>query len=81
MTAVQPSYASVLSTSMSIVKPPVNELEPIRLFLQNALTGRMKGQNQGYNAVIQQFRVKDDPDMLWKVIITLNQFISLILSR
>jgi hypothetical protein len=73
--------SSQLSGAESITLPSQAELEPIKSFLQNALTSKQRGQPQAYNAIIQQFRMKDDPEMLWKVVIALNSFISGILSR
>lgn len=86
--SVSSSYTSSSSTLSSFSKSSFNfetitaaELEPIKLFLQTALQNKQRGQPQGYNVLVQQFRSKDDPEMLGKVVIALNSYISGILAR
>jgi hypothetical protein len=69
------------ATQQTTTLPTDSELEPVKLFLQNAFVSKQRGQTQAYNVIIQQFKVKDDPEMLWKVILALNGFVSGLLSR
>lgn len=58
-----------------------SELEPVKAFLNTAFQLKLRGQPAQYNAIIQQFRAKDDPETLWRVIIALNSFTSEIMLR
>ena len=80
--------ASVLNPVQGFVPVPHQqlqmspaELEPVKAFLNTAFTLKLRGQPAQYNAIIQQFRAKDDPETLWRVIIALNSFTSQIMSR
>jgi hypothetical protein len=64
-------------------QPQINpaELEPVKAFLNSAFTLKLRGQPAQFNAIILQFRAKDDPETLWRVILALNSFTSQIMSR
>ncbi len=70
------SASSTLTTGLTEA-----EMEPVRNFLNNALQAKQNGQPLQYQIVVQQFKVKDDPETLWKVVIALNSFASLLTSR
>lgn len=77
-----PGIVTIMSASFSIGTGLTEaEMEPVRNFLNNALQAKQNGQPLQYQIVVQQFKVKDDPETLWKVVIALNSFASLLTSR
>lgn len=59
----------------------VPDIEPVKNFLANALNTKISGDGVQYNIIIQQFKVRDDPDTLWKVLIGLSSYTSLFTQR
>lgn len=57
------------------------DLEPIKNFLQTALQAKIQGNHVQYNVILHQLKVRDDPDILWKVILCLNSFTPLLTTR
>lgn len=73
---------NMASTSSSGVATVSNvDLEPVKAFLQNALNAKLQGNSGPYNVIVQQFRVKDDQETLWRVILALNSFTSLLTQK
>ncbi len=69
------------SSSGAISTTPTIDLEPVKAFLQSALQGKLQGNPGPYNVIVHQFRAKDDPETLWRVVLALNSFTSLITQR
>lgn len=63
----------------NMLAPP--DIEPIKNFVSKALQSKARGDAANYNHIVQQLRVKDDPDLLWKLLIALSSSISLLTSR
>lgn len=59
----------------------VPDNEPVKNFLNHALTARTKGDSVQYDLIVKQIRSKDDPDTLWKVLIGLSSFASKLTQR
>lgn len=52
----------------------IPDIEPVRTFLANALNLRLNGDKAQYELIVNQLRVRDDPDTLWKVLVALCSF-------
>lgn len=52
----------------------VPEIEPVRTFLSNALNLRLHGDKTQYDLIVEQMRVRDDPETLWKILVALCSF-------
>lgn len=52
----------------------IPDIEPVKTFLANALNLRIKGDKVQYELIVNQLRVRDDPDTLWKVLVALCSF-------
>lgn len=52
----------------------VPEIEPVRTFLQSALNLRQSGDKTQYELIVDQMRVRDDPETLWKILVALCSF-------
>jgi hypothetical protein len=50
------------------------DIEPVKTFLANALNLRLSGDKTQYELIVNQLRVRDDPDTLWKVLVALCTF-------
>jgi hypothetical protein len=77
------SVATSATTSNGHPQPQLTaqELEPVRNFLNGALNAHLKGSSAQYNAILNSFRSRDDQETLWKVILALNSFASLLTQR
>lgn len=52
----------------------VPEIEPVKTFLANALNLRLNGDKTQYELIVDQMRVRDDPETLWKILVALCSF-------
>lgn len=52
----------------------VPEIEPVRTFLSNALSLRLSGDKAQYDLIVDQMRIRDDPETLWKILVALCSF-------
>lgn len=52
----------------------IPDIEPVKTFLSNALNLRLNGDKAQYELIVNQLRVRDDPDTLWKVLVALCSF-------
>ena len=52
----------------------IPDIEPVKTFLANALNMRISGEKTQYDLIVNQLRVRDDPDTLWKVLVALCHF-------
>ncbi len=52
----------------------VPEIEPVRTFLSNALNLRLSGDKAQYDLIVDQMRIRDDPETLWKILVALCSF-------
>jgi hypothetical protein len=52
------------------------EMEPIKTFIGQALSGKASGETLYYDNICKQLRERDDQEVLWKVIIGLSSFIT-----
>jgi hypothetical protein len=52
------------------------DLDPVKAFLSASLQQHCNGNSSQYHIIVQQFRLRDDPETLWKVILALNSFTS-----
>ena len=52
----------------------VPEIEPVRTFLSNALNLRLNGDKSQYDLIVDQMRIRDDPETLWKILVALCSF-------
>lgn len=52
------------------------EMEPIKTFIGQALSGKASGETLYYDNICKQLRERDDQEVLWKVIICLSSFVT-----
>jgi hypothetical protein len=52
----------------------INDIDPVKTFLANALNLRVSGDKVQYELIVHQLRVRDDPDTLWKILVALCSF-------
>ncbi len=70
---------SAVASSSQQIAP--SDLEPVKNFLNGALNAHLKGSSAQYSAILASFRSRDDQETLWKVILALNSFASLLTQR
>lgn len=52
----------------------IADIEPVKTFLANALNLRLNGDKTQYELIVNQLKVRDDPETLWKVLVALSSF-------
>ena len=58
-----------------------DELKPVRQFLDQALQKKERGDLVHYNHLVQQLKVRDDPETLWRVYLGLTSCVSQLTHR
>lgn len=55
-----------------------SDLQPAIQFVQNGLNDKLKGKSNHYNHIVAQVLKRDDPDMLWRLLLALCTNVSLL---
>jgi hypothetical protein len=58
-----------------------SDLGPVKTFLAETLKSHIQGLSTQYNLIINQIRVKDDPETLWQVLIAMKSFVSILTTK
>lgn len=58
------------------------ELDPVKTFLRKSFDALMKERDRRhYDLIVDQIRKNDDPDTVWRVLIALSGFTSLLTNQ
>ena len=75
----QSSIVHKSTVVIDYLDPP--DLIPVKTFVLNSLSTKIKNNSMQYALIIKQFKERDDQDTLWKIIVSLSHFASLITQK
>jgi hypothetical protein len=56
-------------------------VDPVKLFVSKVLAQRQRGEKNDYLLIVKQFRIRNDPEMLLKLLICFCSFTSIFAHR
>lgn len=59
----------------------VDDIQPVKQFIQQALSLKLKGNASHYNHIITQITSREDPEMTWRILIALANSASTLTQR
>lgn len=59
----------------------VDDIQPVKQFIQQALALKLKGNSSHYNHIVTQITNRDDPEMTFRILVALANYASTLTHR